>query len=149
MSVRIDMTPMGDILWVRFSGVMERRPVERRAKDLQEIGDACRANNCSGLLFDVRGVDLRIDWVDMYQAAFAFGKPLVRGVKIAALVDEHQRRPDGVFEKLVGLTGVALAVFVDEEKALAWLNRTAAPGPKTKPKRPAEPKAAKKKSRKG
>ncbi len=148
MSVRIDITPEGDILWVRFSGVMERRPLERRAKELQEIGDACRANNCSGLLMDVRGVDLRIDWVDMYQAAFALGKPLVRGIRIAALVDEHQRRPDGIFEKLVGLTGVALAVFVDEEKALAWLNRAAAPGLKTKPKRPAKRRAAKK-SKKG
>ena len=127
MSVRIDMTTKGDILWVRFSGVMERRPLERRANELQDIGDACRANNCSGLLMDVRGVDLRIDWVDVYQAAFALGKPLVRGVKIAALVDEHQRRPDGIFEKLVGLTGVPLAVFVDEEKALAWLNRAAKP----------------------
>lgn len=148
MSVRIDITPEGDILWVRFSGVMERRPLERRAKELQEIGDACRASNCSGLLMDVRGVDLRIDWVDMYQAAFAFGKPLVRGIRIAALVDEHQRRPDGVFEKLVGLTGVPLAVFVDEEKALAWLNRSAAPGPKTKPKRRAKRKTATK-SKKG
>ena len=148
MSVRIDITPEGHILWVRFSGVMERRPLERRAKELQEIGDACRANNCSGLLMDVRGVDLRIDWVDMYQAAFALGKPLVRGVKIAALVDEHQRRPDGTFEKLVGLTGVPLAVFVEEEKALAWLNRAAAPGLKTKPKRPAKRKTANK-SKKG
>ncbi|MHC4199579.1 MAG: hypothetical protein ACYSU0_06270 [Planctomycetota bacterium] len=142
MSVQIDITPEGDILWVRFSGVMERRPLERRAKELQEIGDACRANNCSGLLMDVRGVDLQIDWVDTYQAAFAFGKPLVRGVRIAALVDEHQRRPDGIFEKLVGLTGVALAVFVDEEKALAWLDRPAAPGPKAKPKRRAKRKSA-------
>ena len=48
----------------------------------------------------------------------------------------------------MGLTSVALAVFVDEEKALAWLNRAAAPGPKTKPKRPAKPKTAKK-SKKG
>jgi hypothetical protein len=148
MSASIDMTVEGDILWVRFSGVMERRPIERRANELQEIGDACRANNCSGILFDVRGVDLRIDWVDMYQAAFAFGKPLVRGIRIAALVDEHQRQPDGVFERLVGLTGVPLAVFVDEEKALAWLNRASAPGLKTRPKRPATRRAATK-SQKG
>jgi hypothetical protein len=148
MPVQIDITPEGDILRVRFSGVMERRPLERRAKELQEIGDACRANKCSGLLMDVRGVDLRIDWVDMYQAAFALGKPLVRGVRIAALVDEHHVRPDGTFEKLVGMTGVALAVFVDEQKALAWLNRSAAPGPKPKPKRPTKRKSATK-SKKG
>jgi hypothetical protein len=142
MPVRIDITPKGDILWVRFSGVMERRPLERRAKELQEIGDACGANNSSGLLMDVRGVDLRIDWVDMYQAAFALGKPLVRGVRIAALVDEHHLQPNATFQKLVGMTGVALAVFVDEKKALAWLNRSTAPGPRRKPKRSAKRKTA-------
>jgi len=120
----IEIAPQGDILRARISGVIDEDLLPHFPGWSREIVATARANGCSGIFFDTRGADLRIGRSGIYEAAHALARALVSGIRVAAVVDPHHLTPDRIFQKLLGLAGKVARVFVDEQEALEWLDRT-------------------------
>jgi hypothetical protein len=114
----------GDVLKALFSGAIGRDLLPWATETFRELAASCSAHGCSAILLDTRGADLQIDRTGIYHAALALAKVAASEIRVAAVVDQAHKAPDGIFAKLAGLAGALVTVFTDEAAALAWLERT-------------------------
>jgi hypothetical protein len=120
---QVEIAAEDGVLRARFSGVIGMDLLPQAAKTFEELAAACATHGCSGILLDTREVDLRIDRTGVYHAGLALARVVASRIPVAAVVDPAHVVPDDIFSRLAGLAGAIVAVFVDEPKALAWLDR--------------------------
>ncbi len=119
------------VLWVYSSApVIDSSSVPTDPEFVRELHAECEANGCVGILIDVRGVELRLPWPAKIVFALAIAKGQTPGRRVAVLADASSITTNGDFEQVAGLAGATLAVFTEEQKALAWV-RTPNPSVET------------------
>ena len=110
------------VLWVYSSApVIDPSSMPSDPGFFRELHAECEANGCVGILIDVRGVELRLAWPDKIRFALAIAKGRTPGRRVAVLADAGSITTNGDFERLAGLAGATLAVFSEEQRALAWV----------------------------
>jgi hypothetical protein len=120
---QVEITAEGGILRARFSGMIGGDLLPLAASTFKDLAVACTAHGCAAILLDTRGVDLEIKRWGIYHAAFALAKAATSRIPVAAVVESSHMPADNIFSKLAGLAGALVAVFVEEARALAWLDR--------------------------
>ena len=126
MGHAFNIEPRNGVLWAYLSRVIDPSSMPSDPGIFRKLHAECEANECVGILIDVRGVELRLSWPDKIRAALAIAKGHTPGRRVAALADPHSITSNGDFERLAGLAGATLAVFTEEQRALAWV-RTPSP----------------------
>jgi hypothetical protein len=95
------------------------------AKRLRE----CQQEGLSGCMFDIRGLELRMGIMDLYDLGVTLANLSVPGIRVAVLAEPKQILPDRFFQSVASNRGAIVFVFSAEEEALRWLTvRAAAPG---------------------
>jgi hypothetical protein len=73
------------------------------------------------MLIDVRGIELRLSWSAKIAFGLAIAKGQTPGRRVAVLADASGITTDGDFQRIAGLAGAMVAVFSEEQTALAWV----------------------------
>jgi hypothetical protein len=124
MHEQVKITVEGDVLKARFFGTFGKDAPAQAGAVFKEMLAECKAHGCSAIFLDTRGIDLEIGRAGMYESALALAKVVAAKIRVVAVVDPAHLPPDGIFAKLAGLAGAIVAVFTDEDAAMAWLERT-------------------------
>ena len=120
-----EMKARDGVLWVYLPRGIDHDSIPTDVRLFRQMHAACESNGCTGILIDVRGAEVHVDWPQKIPAALALAKVQVPGRPVAALADPHSISPDSRFQNLADVAGALFLAFTDEEEALAWLDRAA------------------------
>ena len=99
-----------DAAWVPQSEAVFREHLEQ-----------CSRERLSGLIFDVRDVEVRMEMVDRYDLGKSLARAQNGAVRIVVLARPEQVSPERFFEQVTVNRGVPLRVLDEEVEAFAWL----------------------------
>jgi hypothetical protein len=119
MEYALDMKRDGEVLRVRVSGTVERDVSGSAPAQAQRIASA--AEECRGILLDVREASIEIDLTDRFDGLAAFARVLPPGMRLAVLGVPAHLTADTFARDVAENRGLLYRTFDDETEALGWL----------------------------
>jgi hypothetical protein len=113
----------GDVLVVRLSGEFPREMLEREANVFEPLAEACMQHGCIKVLIDARGLEVRMETMELFRAGDDLASLVPRGLRVA-LVARSDTVDDGFFENVASNRGASVKVFTDPEAARRWVAAT-------------------------
>ena len=119
MEYALEMKRDGEVLRVRVSGTVERDVSGTAPAQARRIASA--AEECRGILLDVREASIDIRLVDRFEGLAAFARVLAPGTRLAVLGIPAHLTADTFARDVAENRGLLYRTFDDEAEALAWL----------------------------
>ena len=121
MSLQCSSSKQSGVLVIHTSGLMDAAWVPQSEAVFREHLEQCSRERLSGLIFDVRDVEVRMEMVDRYDLGKSLARAQNGAVRIVVLARPEQVSPERFFEQVTVNRGVPLRVLDEEVEAFAWL----------------------------